>query len=145
MPNMNSILMAGAFLLALPAAAQMPGQPPKAFVCQFIQAVNYPTGLAELSDEDFRLTFASIDIKKRSAQLIGSAGASDVHFTEGLYVYNFIEETGAGNLNITTIYKDNRKNMQSTKEGFVAVHSRHVAIAFNPSPSQRIGLCFPRI
>lgn len=85
--------------------------------------------------EDFSLHFDSIDSKTQKARLIGNQGAGDVTvFTTGAGLH-FIEKTGFGNINFTTVFGSRASG------GFIAVTSRHVDLLGNPLPSQYHGVC----
>lgn len=85
--------------------------------------------------EDFTLHFDSIDVKAKTARLIGNQGAGDITaFATGAGLH-FIEQTGAGNINFTTVFAHRAGG------GFIAVSSRHVDLFAAPLPSQYHGVC----
>jgi hypothetical protein len=86
---------------------------------------------------DTVLQFDAIDLKAKKARLIGNQGASDVAALVTPAGVTFIEETGFGNLSITTVFSDYAKG---TRE-FVVVHSRHIGGLGSPLPSQYHGTC----
>lgn len=85
--------------------------------------------------EDFSLHFDSVDVKARPARLIGNQGAGDLSaFATGVGLH-FIEQTGWGNINFTTVFA------RRAGGGFIAVSSRHVDLLAGPLPSQYHGVC----
>ncbi len=87
--------------------------------------------------KDGQLTFDSINLKEGKARLIGNAGATDVHTLPTETGITFLERTGSGNLNITTVFFSTASN---DKQSYLAVTSRHSSFR-NPMPSQYYGSC----
>jgi hypothetical protein len=114
-----------------------------AFRCNFSngQITNFDNGKPNTKRESkfAELVFDQIDFDKRTARLIGNVGVSQVQVFEGENLVHLIETTTSGNLNLTTIYT-NEKSMSSGS--FPVVHSRHLKTSTtSPLPSQYIGLC----
>jgi hypothetical protein len=85
--------------------------------------------------EDFTLHFDSIDVKAKTARLIGNQGAGDITaFATGAGLH-FFEQTPSGNLALTTVFASRAAG------GFIAVASRHVDLLGGPLPSQYHGVC----
>lgn len=87
--------------------------------------------------KDFEFNIDGINYEKRSARLIGNAGAEDMTATRGDSSVSFVERVPVGTLNLTTVYAWRNKAGH-----YKAVHSRHTAIG-GPSPSQNYGSCQP--
>jgi hypothetical protein len=85
--------------------------------------------------QEFAFHIDGIDRTKRSARIIGNAGAEDLAATWGTHSISFIERVPVGSVNLTTVYAWRNK-----AGGFKAMHSRHTAIG-GPSPSQNYGYC----
>lgn len=95
--------------------------------------------MKEISDE-FGFVFDSIDLKNRTARIIGNVGAADVvaFLTNG--GLQFLEETAVGNIMFTTVFP----HFKVKPIEFTAVTSRHLTLDFLnpvPFPSQRHGTC----
>ena len=94
--------------------------------------------------QDFGFQIDGIDFVKRTARIIGNAGADDLAVTKGEVTISFIEQVPSGTLNVTTVYAWRDKLAR-----FKAVHSRHfysgvVAPGLSigsPAPSQTYGYC----
>jgi hypothetical protein len=87
--------------------------------------------------KDGKVIFYSIDTKKGKARIIGNVGAEDVAVLITPSGLTFVEQTGFGNLNFTTIFA---AYDSSSFHRFIAVSSRHMN--FNgPFPSQYHGTC----
>jgi hypothetical protein len=82
------------------------------------------------------IIFDRIDTRKRTARMVGNAGASDVQVIETERGLHLIELTVAGNLNITTLFTNTKD-----KNTIPAVHSRHLSVREDAIPSQSVGLC----
>lgn len=93
----------------------------------------------DVTDKEFPpLIFDAIDLKKRTARIIGNQGATDVVAITTLTGITFIEQTGAGNLNYTTVFF----SCVEGTEDYIAVHSRHLDLLVStPLPSQLHGIC----
>jgi len=85
--------------------------------------------------QDFSFHIDAIERTKRTARIIGNAGAEDLVVLVGDDSVSFVEQTPAGAVNVTTVYA--WRNKAGT---FKAVHSRHTSIG-GPSPSQSYGQC----
>jgi len=80
------------------------------------------------------LTFAAIT--EQSAQLIGNIGAETIPVINGREALSFLEVTGVGNVNLTTVYKG------ALPDGRLpAAHSRHTGRATDPTITQFLGTC----
>lgn len=100
---------------------------------------NWKAGYPKIEKDrfDVALHFDSINLKTKTARLIGSQGAADVTLYLLPSGLTFAEETGSGNMVFTTIFA-------SQKEGtdeFIAVTSRHMDLMGSPLPSQYHGTC----
>ncbi len=80
--------------------------------------------------------FDSIDLQMQTARLISNIGASDVKVLLSLSGISFLEETGSGNFNFTTVFAES-----SSEGGFIVVASRHVNLLSGPLVSQYHGTC----
>ena len=83
------------------------------------------------------VVFDSIDIKTGKARLIGEIGAVDVIVLATGTGLTFIEQTGMGNLNFTTVFANYVKGTTD----FVVVTSRHISLISKTLPSQYHGTC----
>lgn len=87
---------------------------------------------------DSALHFDSIDLKSGKARLIGDQGASDVTVLGTASGITFVEQTGFGNLVITTVFRERIPG----KTEFYAVVSRHMLmLRGDPLASQYHGSC----
>ena len=98
-------------------------------------------GKLKLVASDFgvgvKVAFESIDAKGGKARLNGNLGGRDVLvFFTGSGI-TFLEQTGMGNINITTVFFHYKF---PTARHFIAVTSRH-QIFNGPFPSQYHGTC----
>jgi hypothetical protein len=92
----------------------------------------------EKDNLDSALHFDSIDLKSGKARLIGNQGASDVSVWGTVSGITFVEQTGFGNVAITTVFSERIPG----KEEFYVVVSRHMQmLRGNPLPSQYHGSC----
>jgi hypothetical protein len=93
----------------------------------------------DVTDKEFPpLIFDSIDIKKRTARLIGNQGAGDATVIANLTGITFIERTRVGNFNFTTVFF----SCVEGTEDYIAVHSRHINLLVGtPLSSQMHGIC----
>ena len=83
------------------------------------------------------LIFDSIDLKNKTARIIGNEGADNVTVLLTLSGITFIEITGADNITITTVFPFYIKGTNQ----FAGVHSRYMNLMFEPLPSQFHGTC----
>ena len=98
-------------------------------------------GKLKLVASDFgaavKIAFESIDAKEGKARLNGNLGGRDVLvFFTGSGI-TFLEQTGMGNINITTVFF---KYKSPAARHFIAVTSRH-HVFNDPYPSQYHGTC----
>jgi hypothetical protein len=91
--------------------------------------------VVKTAKQQFAFHIDGIDHSRRTARLIGNAGAEDLLATEGLDSISFVEMTPSGTLQVTIVYKWRNQSGQ-----FKAVHSRHPSIG-GPAPSQNYGYC----
>lgn len=89
------------------------------------------------SPETSNSIFDSIDLKAGKARIIGNQGATDVIALATPTGLTFIEETPAGNINITTVFA----KYNDASNDFTFVHSRHLMLFGEPLPSQYYGVC----
>lgn len=87
--------------------------------------------------ESFILHFDSIEPDTRRARLIGNVAAEDVLTSLTQSGITFVEITGSGNVNFTTVFPRYKRGT----EEFIAVTSRHLLLLDNPVPSQHHGTC----
>jgi hypothetical protein len=85
--------------------------------------------------QDFEFHIDGIDHGRRTARIIGNAGAEDLLVFGGADSVAFVEQVPVGAVNVTTVYA-----WRDTQGRFKSVHSRHTAIG-GPSPSQNYGFC----
>ena len=122
------------------ALAQEAPRTPAVFECDFNRSFTSIYDQVDFSGEsrteDFKLTFASVDVASGTAQLIGNAGAASVILLQATGGLNSIERTEIGNINRTTVFT------RVAEDGrFLSAHSRHVAIDGDPVISQYFGSC----
>jgi hypothetical protein len=127
------------------AQPQTPVTPPavgtvKAFACSFplFAAVAW-TSPPQVVSQSQQLTFRfdSIDLKKRSARLVGTGGTTLVSVLATAVGVTLIEQTPLGNVNMTTIFATGQQDRT-----FLAVHSRHIGDRTSPpAVSQNYGTC----
>ena len=94
--------------------------------------------------QDFGFQIDGIDFVKRTARIIGNAGAADLAVTQNEVSISFTERVPSGTLIVTTVYAWRDKLAR-----FKAVHSRHTASGVvapglsigGPTPSQNYGYC----
>jgi hypothetical protein len=138
-------------LVGLVLAGQTPQQKPavqdplfsaRHLTCSFpvYAAPVWKDGAAQVVSraQDFTFDIDAIDLKKRSAQIVGKGGASAHASTVVTPVgVNIIEATPIGNLNVTTVF------VAGGPAGkYITVHSRHIGDpSSTPSPSQNYGTC----
>lgn len=100
-----------------------------------------PGYAGDQTGETLVLTFANLDPGAGTAQLIGNSGASTVEFRSFSGQLQFIEETPAGNVTVTSVFAP-----PAPGEPLPAVHSRHIAIApGDVAISQFAGACKPKV
>ena len=93
----------------------------------------------DVTDKEFpQLIFDSIDLKRRTARVISNQGATDAMVILTPTGITFVEQTGFGNLNFTTVFASSLRGT----EDYIAVHSRHMHLVVStPLPSQIHGIC----
>ena len=89
------------------------------------------------------LTFDQINARENTGRMITSSGTNDVLVITGpIGSVHLLENTGYGNINITTVFNVSQITFTKT---VAAVHSRHNAspqgTSTNPIPSQYYGTC----
>ena len=87
--------------------------------------------------KDSGVVFDSIDTQAGTARIIGNVGAGDISVVVTPVGLTFIEKTGVGGLNFTTVFKH---FVEPENVSRVAVTSRHHGL-FSPFPSQYHGTC----
>lgn len=114
---------------------------PAALVCALhgaVAAVLKPDGTIERKaiNDTMSLTVAAIDLEKKSAQVIGNAGAAPVYAFQSQTGLNIMEVTPTGNIILLTVMLVNRGSSHP------AAYSRHI---FDPIiggiVSQYYGAC----
>ena len=134
---MTKVCILGALMLFTSSSvAQGPS-----FRCKFShgQVTNFDNGrpVTERDTGMGEFVLDQINTKDATARLIGNAGTETLRVLDGGDLVHLVEVTGAGNMNITTIYNFRDKN----KGTLPAVHSRHIGLLGDPMPSQYVGLC----
>lgn len=127
-------------LIALAAWMASAGQPglASALKCDFDSGVFHAWGeKTQINSDHFSLIYNSINVKSRTARLIGNIGASDIAVVESVGHLTFLEVTPSGNVTVTTVYTSGKKLP------YPAVHSRHVGLQREPWGSQMYGSCSP--
>ncbi len=120
--------------LLLAAFAGQAHAAPRSIKCEFNDGVFRSwSETTKLVRDGLSLVFDSINANKGTARLIGNAGTADVMVAASTGHINFIEMTGSGNMNLTSVYV--------FKSEMRAVHSRHVGSAERPMFSQYYGTC----
>ena len=82
--------------------------------------------------------FDAIDTEAGAARIIGNAGSGDVSVVVTPVGLTFIEQTGAGGLNVTTVFNH---FVEPENTARIAVTSRHITLVGSPFPSQYHGSC----
>ena len=88
--------------------------------------------------KDAGIVFDSIDTQAGTARIIGNAAAGDIRVVVTPVGLTFIEKTGVGGLNFTTVFAH---FVGPENVARVAVTSRHIALFGSPFPSQYHGTC----
>jgi hypothetical protein len=119
---------------------------PRAFVCEFTSRHSgtlkpaYVQERGQGAGHGLSITFASVDLTKGTAQMVGNAGAAPVTVLANEGRMHFVEVTDAGNLSVTSVFVLSRSGEQ-----LPAVHSRHMALlGASAVVSQYTGTCTPR-
>jgi hypothetical protein len=130
-----AIYLSQAQTTAVPSLATV-----KSFACSFpsYAAVRWATPPQVMSDtQEFSFKIDTIDLKKRSARLVGTGGSALVSLLSSAVGVTVIEQTPLGNVNITTVFAFGQQNRT-----FFAVHSRHIGDpTAPPTVSQNYGSC----
>lgn len=144
--------LAVAVLLAVPARAQSPTEPPNplslitGLKCQFPAATSavWKDGapLAQTKTQDMRFEIVSIDVQDATAEFHGTAGRAYVTAVLSGWSLYFVESS-VGQLNVTTVF-----SQEVAPKKLKAVHSRHGYLQMQvgkfvaePSVSQNYGEC----
>ena len=130
------------FILALPSAVHAQSS---TYRCTFGEGVTtewehdkFNTQKASMSDPGAIMVFDQIDTQKRTARMIGNAGADDVTAIQTAKTLSFIEISPSGNIFLTSIFTA----MPTEDWRFPAVHSRHIHISEAALiPQQYYGTC----
>ena len=88
--------------------------------------------------KDAGVVFDSIDTQAGTARIIGNAGAGDISVVVTPVGLTFIEQTGAGGLNFTTVFTH---FVEPENVARAAVTSRHITLFASPFSSQYPGTC----
>ena len=88
--------------------------------------------------KDAGIVFDSIDTQAGTARIIGNASAGDISVVVTPVGLTFIEKTGFGGLNFTTVFKH---FVEPENVARAAVTSRHITLLGSPFPSQYHGTC----
>jgi hypothetical protein len=119
-------------------SAQTNWESVKTLKCTFDKGVNFDGDKIEKTSKPFGdappLVFDSINLKKGSARMIGSIGASDLVILGVSKSLTFAERTDTGNLAFTSVYPKESGD-------FYIVTSRHMIIGDQVSFSQSYGTC----
>jgi len=93
--------------------------------------------------ENLTLIFDSINLKNKTARLIGNQGTSDISANKTFGGITFVEITSVGSFITTTIYIPTKLvDKDVTAFVFLAVHSRHIVpFLGEPLSSQYYGKC----
>lgn len=135
---MHRLSLACGLLIAVHASA-LAEEIPAAYKCRFTTGFFSALDGGAFETEPaaaIEFTIAAIDAGKGTAQMVGNLGAGPLVVLRGGYTLHFIEQTGTGNINLTTVY-----TASSAEGGFPAVHSRHIGLADDPMISQYLGAC----
>jgi len=112
---------------------------PKGYICKFKDGGAWTFQAGKFSAEGGKNLSLEIRHDEKStskATLKTSDGASKLKRVAALDADHYLEVTVGGYLNITTIFDPSNK-----KDGFPAVHSRHLGILGRPIVSQFRGIC----
>ena len=82
--------------------------------------------------------FDAIDTEAGTARIIGNSGSGDISVVVTPVGLTFIEKTGVGGLNFTTVFTH---FVEPENVARVAVTSRHITLLGSPFPSQYHGTC----
>jgi hypothetical protein len=132
--------ISGWAFVAVAAVAAAPAAPAAAVTravrCDFSEGSSRAWGEPTRTTFDaLTLIYDSIDVGAGRARLVGNAGAQDVSVVPAPRRMTFIEFSGGGNVNVTTVF-------ESASE-MKAVHSRHTGTPENPTLAQLYGYCRP--
>jgi hypothetical protein len=148
-------LLAACMVLGLTTSSALAETLPQAFVCRFdSEFFSYFNEGGKLSTSEshdtLEVTFASIDQKASTAQLVGNVGAGTVALSVGTATVNFVERTLIGNLILTTVFMEVTPDLPplpTIPRRFFAVYSKHIggfSEAERPTISQGFGSCEAR-
>jgi len=116
------------------------------FKCTFDKGVMWDEKekkLHKLNDK-LILRISSVDLINNTALMVGNQGSSKVMASATNRGIHFYELTQSGNVNHTTIFRNDSYYSNSQPKIYPAVHSRHIHIhplSGEPIPSQRYGYC----
>ncbi len=85
------------------------------------------------------LIYSALDPDKRTAQMVGNAGASDVTFFAMSTTWSFVEVTDFGNVTVTQVFLWDEPEAELGV--YRAVHSRQSSIMGAIAASQHYGHC----
>jgi len=137
----KALALAAFFAMGAGVVSAAETREPMALVCPLHSAYfsvydgdKYRTGTS--AEETLPLTFAAIDVPRRSAQLIGNAGASSVTALAEADKIVFIERTDSGNYTTTSVSMIDAR--------FPAVHTRQMFMGSHILTSVFEGFCEAR-
>ena len=89
------------------------------------------------NSQNFSFQITSIDLKKKTARLVAGSASDQVALVLAPVGMQIIEQTPAGNINLTTIFAAGGQG-----DTFLAAHSRHLGdLNGPPAVSQAYGTC----
>jgi hypothetical protein len=140
-----AMLLAVSFASVAGAQSTAPAPAPFAsgrpLTCSFplFAAVNWNNGSPTVvsNSQNFSFQITSIDLKKKTARLVAGSASDQVAFVLAPVGMQIIEQTPAGNINLTTIFAAGGQG-----DTFLAAHSRHLGdLNGPPAVSQAYGTC----
>ena len=88
-------------------------------------------------EQTFGFQIDAIDVKRRTARIVGSSGSAEASAFLTSTGLNVIEQTPIGNFILTSVF-----SAGGTEGRLIAIHSRHVGDrAATPNASQHYGTC----
>jgi hypothetical protein len=141
-----ALLALSAVIAIEPLSAQRAGQASNPFATAKVITCSFPTYAATrrsgpsvevlTGTQDFSFQIDSFDFRRNRARLVatGTVPVSMLSSPTGLTI---IEQTPAGNVNVTTVFSGG-----ASDGSFLSVHSRHLGeLDAPPRPSQAYGTC----
>lgn len=142
MPKVILLLMVAASVIEISDASGQDLLQARSIRCEWERGTQAEWDNGKLSlkqgsfGKDATVTFDSINIQKRTARIVGNAGASDVVVIPTADGMTFLERTALGSVNVTTVFAE---GVGPSKQ-LVGVTSRHISLS-GPFPSQWHGPC----